>query len=123
MQKFSLILLSFCWLSSTAAAQPGGFQSTGGHTSAQPMLDSLMRELAARQADGLRSQADAAKRQEAQYQERQFIERVNRFVQVWSRFVAEYNDKKAFDFKSAKELSKTFHELENSGYWPIVKSK
>ncbi len=82
--------------------------------------DAFAREILLRQLETQRAQVEAetAARREAEYRERQFIDKVNRFVGVWSRFVAAYNERKAFDFKSAKELSKAFHELETSGDWP-----
>jgi len=67
--------------------------------------------------------AEVAKRREAQYRESQFVNKVDKFVGTWSRFARLYNERKAFDIKTAKELSKAFHELERSGDWPILDRK
>lgn len=82
--------------------------------------DAFTREVILRQFETQHAQdeAEVTGRRDAQYRERQFIARMNRFVLVWSRFVAAYNDRNTFDLKSAKELSKAFHELENGGNWP-----
>src|ERR1700716_2648250 len=74
----------------------------------------LLRQLAEQPG---RAQLEVAQRREAQYREKQFIEKTNRFVQLWCRFVAEYNGKKAFNMKVAKEISTAFHELETSEGW------
>lgn len=83
-----------------------------------------MRELAMRQIDGQRAaiEAEAAKRNEAQYRERQFTQKVDRFVRAWGEFVRAY-DKRAFDYKVARKVSKAFHEIESSGYWPTPDRK
>jgi hypothetical protein len=75
------------------------------------------------EADHAQAPVEVAKRREAQYRERQFVDRLNKFVRTWSRFVSLYNERKAFDIKTAKELSKAFHELENCGDWPVLDRK
>ena len=88
-------------------------------------FDRFTRELMLQQleADRARAAAGVAQRREAQYRERQFMDKVNKFVRTWSRFALLYNERKAFDIKTAKELSKAFHELENSGDWPALDRK
>ncbi len=61
---------------------------------------------------------EQAARREAQSRERQFVEKLNNFVEAWRRFSVSYNERGAFDLKAAKALSKMFHELESSGVWP-----
>jgi hypothetical protein len=66
---------------------------------------------------------EAAQRRESQYREKLFVEKTNKFVQLWSQFAIEYNQKSAFNFKVAKEISKAFRELESSEGWPKVDRK
>ena len=50
--------------------------------------------------------------------ESQLVRRMNRIAELWGGLVAEYNSKHAFNIHTAKELSKAFHDLEDSGFWP-----
>ncbi len=43
---------------------------------------------------------------------------MNRCSEKWNELANEMNEGKIFDVKKAKELSKRFHQLENSGEWP-----
>src|SRR5262249_19769113 len=77
-------------------------------------------ELLLRQLEDQRDSIDfeIARRREAQYREQEFVEKTSRFVSLWETFAREYNDKKVFNVKVAKEISKAFHDLENSEGWP-----
>ena len=126
MNKFgAVLLLSFFLLTSITAAADLPFGRAADRIPTQPQLDRLALEFELLRLEGHRAriEAEAAKRREAQYQEHRFIEKVNRFVRVWGVFVSQYNDKQTFDCKSARELSKAFHELESSGFWPAPQRK
>ena len=84
-----------------------------------------MHELLLRQLEDERSyvELEVARRREAQYRERQFLERTNKFVKLWEHFVREYNDNGVFNIKVAREISKAFHDLENSEGWPKLENK
>jgi hypothetical protein len=59
-----------------------------------------------------------AKRKEAEFKERQFLLKAKKLVQSWSTFAREYNEKGTFNLKTAKEVSKAFHDLEKDEGWP-----
>jgi hypothetical protein len=63
-------------------------------------------------------ESEVAKRRQAAFLERQLLERMNRIVQVWTRFAQEYNARKTFNVKNARELSQAFHDLEKTEGWP-----
>ncbi len=99
-----------------------------GLVSAQdPRLDSIFdvkrRELLFFEMERARAGIDQelALRRQAQYLERQFFARMNRFVALWGALVNEYNEKRAFNIKLAREVGKAFHELENGEGWPKSK--
>ena len=81
-------------------------------------LDLVRTELILQQVESQRAQMEMAERRQAQYLERQFIEKAKRFVELWEDLAKGYNEKRAFDIKKAKQLSKAFHELEESEGWP-----
>jgi hypothetical protein len=62
--------------------------------------------------------AGNAQRLEMEFRERQFVERANRFAKLWTQFALEYNQRKAIDIKTARAVSKAFHELERGEGWP-----
>jgi len=82
-------------------------------------LDFFRRELAFRELENSRAEIDRelALRRQARYLERQFLYRMNRFVELWSALVSEYNEKQAFNIKLASEVAKAFHDLEKSEGW------
>ncbi|SRR6266403_6078246 len=112
------ILLSVCSFSIAAAQDP--FASAAR----QPYSDSFMRECLLLQLEGQQVQPDEeAKRREAQLRERQFIEKVDRFVRLWALFAGDFNEKKVFNMKAAQQMSKAFRDLENSGGWAKPEEK
>jgi len=64
--------------------------------------------------------AAAARRQDEQDGQRQFVQDAEQFINLWNQFANEYNQKKAFNIKLAKELSKAFRRLEKTTTWPGV---
>ena len=83
-------------------------------------LDLLERELMLRglEPGPSKVEKEIAERRYAQYLEQQFVAKMNRFVEVWKAFTAEYNTKSVFNVKLAAELAKAFHDLEKSEGWP-----
>ena len=85
-----------------------------------PYLDAVKRDFILRQLEDQRVQSDLAieKRKCEEWRQREFVKKINRFVELWARFAQEYNEKRAFNVRIAREISKAFHELESSGEWP-----
>jgi len=106
--QFSALI--FCTL--TPAAPQENF--TRGYPGQS--LDYFMREFMYRES-GNRVEEEFERRQAAQKVERQFVVKANRFTKAWENFVREYNAKRAFNVKTAREASKAFHELEKSEGW------
>ena len=59
-----------------------------------------------------------AKRREAEYKEEQFLLKAKKLVLWWSALFREYNENGTFNVKTAREVSKAFHDLEKSEGWP-----
>ena len=57
------------------------------------------------------------KRREAAIDERQFIDRFNRFVRTIADFSTHYNTNHTVDLKGIKELKKAWRNLEKSNAW------
>ena len=74
-------------------------------------MEWLVREVVIPEVEGQREQPE-------QYEERQFIQKANSFVRIWTEFTKEYNEKKTFNAKLASKLTRAFHELETSSSWP-----
>jgi len=70
--------------------------------------------------DGKQKKAQAARESEAAME---FYSKARQFVELWQTFASELNDKKTFNAKLAKEVSKAFHELEKSDGWPVGRQK
>ena len=82
--------------------------------------EALRYEFAIRQLDLETRKPDigTAERREEQYRQRQFLQRANEFVAMWSAFAKEFNEKKTFNVKTAEKITRAFHELEASKDWP-----
>lgn len=65
----------------------------------------------------------AAARRQAEYLQVRFVERMNRIAVLWSKMATDYNEKRVFNLKLARDLSKAFRDLENSEGWPNVGAK
>lgn len=120
MNKFvPLLVLSLSLMDSARSQDP----HTDRLFNPAAAADNLSREFAMQQLESGSAEAAfaAAERREASFRERQFIEKVHHFVNKWEQFVNEYNTKRAFNVKFAREMSKAFHELENSDSWPKSK--
>jgi hypothetical protein len=117
MKKLSSSLLLGSFFISSAVAQ-----SSNLDRNASERLNHITHEFILRQLTDqpTRAETEAAKRREAEYRENQFIEKTSAFVQLWSQFATEYNEKGAFNLKLAQEISKAFHELERSEGWQKV---
>ena len=107
------IIVNICLITSLAAQKP---QSQ----LIDDRWDSLQYELILRAMEQKASQIEKeiAERRYAQYLEKQFVAKMNRFVMLWKALVEDYNEKSAFNVKLAKEVAKAFHELENGEGWP-----
>jgi hypothetical protein len=82
--------------------------------------ESFQHELMLRAMDQRTSQVEKeiAERRYAQYLERQFVAKMNRFVMLWKALAEDYSAKSAFNVKLAGEVAKAFHDLENGEGWP-----
>jgi hypothetical protein len=91
--------------------------------SAAGTVDNINREFLMQQLESgpAEAEAAAAQQRDANYRERQFMEKVRHFIAKWDQFASEYNHKKTFNVKSARDMSKAFHELESSESWPKKK--
>lgn len=50
--------------------------------------------------------------------EMRFIRQANQFVDAWSGFVREFNERGTLNYKAARKASKAFHSLERMDVWP-----
>jgi hypothetical protein len=55
---------------------------------------------------------------EARQKEHEFWLRTDKFVKLWTSLAREYNEKGTFNMKTAKQISKAFHDLEHTEGWP-----
>jgi hypothetical protein len=60
---------------------------------------------------------EIAERRAAQYRQREFVEKANRFAAIWKKLFGDYGKQGSFNVKDARALSKAFHDLEATG-WP-----
>ena len=98
--------------------------SVAGQNSQSRVIDekwgAFQHELILRAAEQRASQVEKeiAERRYAQYLERQFVARMNRFNLLWKALAEDYNARSAFNVKLAGEVTKAFHDLENGEGWP-----
>jgi hypothetical protein len=99
---------------------PGSGQALPPGSASGSHEEMFRREFVIRQLDeqNRKPDSDAAERREEQYRQRQFLEKANAFVQMWSVFAKEFNEKKTFNLKTAEKITRAFHELEASKDWP-----
>src|ERR1700760_4340934 len=109
-QMVSIAILALCGIAG-ASAQDVGFDRVSNQRAFESMMQEFLGHAPSREDQ---AGTEAAKRYEAQMRERQFIEKVNRFVELWTSFATEYNEQRVFNIRSAKEISKAFHDLEGS---------
>jgi hypothetical protein len=104
----------------TALRGLGDAQDIATRPSASERDQMIMREFVTRQLEGQRERAEvaSAERQDERFQERQFMQKANAFVRMWTEFAKTYNEKQAFDATLASKLTRAFHELETSTCWP-----
>jgi hypothetical protein len=95
--------------------QPASAQDPWSRTPRRSSPDQAQRDLLEPQSQPDPSESE--ERQHARYLESQFLKKAKRFAEAWNGFVNEYKNKRAFDVKKAKDVSKAFHELEKSEGW------
>jgi len=110
----NFLLLSFLFLGTTPAQSPHPNQSRMQDTIQRHYWESLSNAASRSQTS---SQTEIEKRTEAQLNEREFLLKADKFVQVWSVFIREYNARGAFNVKLAQKASKAFRDLEGSEGW------
>ena len=118
MNKFALCLAFFVLIDSARSQDPRGRLFNPSVTVESISRDFLMQELEVGKTEAAYA---AAERQDAKFRERQFMEKVRHFIAKWDQFATEYNRKGAFNVKSARDMSKAFHELEHTDGWPKTK--
>jgi hypothetical protein len=120
MKEFALYLvLNLVLVDSVRSQDARGSQLFNPGVTAETISrDFLMQQLEDGSAE---AKAAAAERRDASFRKRQFMEKVSHFVAKWEQFANEYNHKGAFNIKSARDISKAFHELEHTEGWPKAK--
>jgi len=73
--------------------------------------------------ESLERQAESDRQQRVKESQREFVENAEHFIQLWNQFASEYNQKRAFNIKLAKELSQAFRKLERTTGWPMATLK
>jgi hypothetical protein len=112
-QISQFIFINICLITSLAAQNP---QSRV----IDERWESFQHELILHATEQRTSQVEKeiAERRYAQYLERQFVAKMNKFIILWKALAEDYNTKSAFNVKLAGEVAKAFHELENGEGWP-----
>lgn len=64
------------------------------------------------------AEKEIAALQDSRRREYEFLLKLERFTKSWSALAREYNGKGTFNMKTAKEVSKAFHDLEKTEGWP-----
>jgi hypothetical protein len=107
------IFVNICLISSLVAQNPQA-------RLIEERWDSFQHELILHSMDQKTSQVEKeiAERKYAQYLERQFVAKMNRFILLWKALAEDYNARSAFNVKLAGELTKAFHDLEHAEGWP-----
>jgi len=101
--------------------QPAAAQDPWSRSARSGSADLAQRDLLLTQSQ--QGPSENEQRQRARLLESQFLEKVKRFAEAWNGFVNEYKNKRAFDVKKAKDVSKAFHDLEKSEGWVQVDRK
>jgi hypothetical protein len=118
MNRFAVWLVFLVLIDSVRSQDPRGRLINPSATVESISRDFLMQEL---EVGNTEAQYAAAERRDASFRERLFMEKVRHFVAKWEQFANEYNHKGAFNIKSARDISKAFHELERTEGWPKAK--
>ena len=113
----SFILVIFIFQGMAAAQTP--------YVNRYPSVEELLQRLwlSGEMQVQTEAQIQIAKRREVEYKEQQFLLKAKKLVQSWSTFAREYNEKGTFNLKTAKEVSKAFHDLEKDEGWPRMDQK
>jgi hypothetical protein len=64
------------------------------------------------------AEKEVAARRDSRRREYEFLLKIESFAKSWSTLAREYNGKGTFNVKTAKEVSKAFHNLEKTEGWP-----
>jgi hypothetical protein len=64
--------------------------------------------------------SNAAARREAEYEQHIFFSKAQRFVALWHSLTEEMNERKTFNVKLARQVSKAFHDLEKTDGWKVA---
>lgn len=115
MNKFALCLVFFILIDRARSQDPRGRLFNPSVTVESMSRDFLMQELEVGKTE---AEYAAAERRDAKLRERQFMEKVRHFIAKWDQFASEYNHKGAFNIKAARDISKAFHDLEQTDGWP-----
>jgi hypothetical protein len=83
-----------------------------------PSIDDVNREFFLQGLEASEVLQTKAERRSEEFRQHQFIQKVHQFIAKWERFANDYNRKGVFNVKSAREISKAFHDLENTEGWP-----
>ncbi len=65
----------------------------------------------------------AAARRQTEEKLREFYAKAQRFVSLWKKLTQDMSRENTFNVKLAKQVSKAFHDLEQSDGWPAGHSK
>src|ERR1700681_2784188 len=60
------------------------------------------------------AEEEIAERREARRREYEFLQKIKSFTKSWSALAREFNGRGTFNVKTAKEVSKAFHDLEKT---------
>ena len=97
--------------STPACAQPNGSNEA---------LNDFYRETMWRHLEEDRQSADVVRRREANAREKEMIEKASKFAKLWRALFEELGTRGTFNIKTARELSKSFRDMERIGAWPKV---
>ncbi len=103
-------------------AQGPGIQRQGRYTANEEDLR-LAQQSMEDWASKPESDRQAAARRETAAKFREFYDKAEHFVTLWRKFTQEMDGQKTFNVKLAKQVSKAFHDMENSEGWPAGRSK
>lgn len=105
--------------SCNSACPPTDSLLPGYHQSAaDAAIINLYREMLRRRLDG--EDPGISQRHEAENREREMLRKAGKFTELWDALFQELGTRGTFNMKTARELSKSFRELEKVGAWPKV---
>lgn len=113
MRRISQLIFAICLLAGSAIAQTA-------HPTQSSRQDDLYWELWWRGLVHAETAAEkeVAESRDARNREYEFLQKLKCFTKSWSELAREFNGKGTFNMKTAKEVSKAFHDLEKTEGWP-----